>query len=191
MELARRVKPDLVDSLQFESTAAIRDEIARVIPLYEGIQHLSKQGDQFQWGGELLAEGGQFGFPDGKARFAPLTPPWLPIPDGWFRLSTRRGKQFNSMVFGERDLMIGEERDGVVLAEEEMGRLGLADGDPILLRSKTGEFRGRAVSGAIQPGTVMMTWPEANTLLPRGDADPVCGIPAYRDTAVEVIPAER
>jgi molybdopterin-dependent oxidoreductase alpha subunit len=190
MELARRVKPDLVDLLQFESTAAIRNEIARVVPFYDGIQHLSKQGDQFQWGGELLAKDGAFGFPDGKARFAPLTPPWLPIPDGWFRLSSRRGKQFNSMVFGERDMMIGEERDAVVLAEKEMERLGLTDGDPVLLRSKTGEFRGRAIGGAIQPGTVMMTWPEANALLPRGDADPVCGIPAYRDTAVEVIRAE-
>ena len=187
MDLARRVKPDLADRLQFESTAAIRDEIARVIPFYDGIQHLSKQGDQFQWGGKLLAEGGSFGFPDRKARFSVVTPPGREIPEGWFRLTTRRGKQFNSMVFGDRDMMTGEGRDRVILAEEEMGRLGLAEGDPVLLRSKTGEFRGRALRGPIQPGTVMMTWPEANTLLPRGDADPVCGIPAYRDTAVEVL----
>jgi predicted molibdopterin-dependent oxidoreductase YjgC len=190
LDLARRVKPEFANRLTIASTGAIREEIAKAVPLYDGVQHLSRKGDQFQWGGEHLAADGAFGFPDGRARFTPLLPPNRETPPGWFQLSTRRGKQFNSMVFGERDIMIGVNRDGVVLASEDMTRLGLKDGDPVLLRTETGEFRGRARSGPIQPGTVMMTWPEANALLPRGDADPVCGIPAYRSAAVEVQPAK-
>ena len=190
MDLARRVKQELTEQLTFGSTAAIREEIARVVPFYHGIQNLSRKGDQFQWGGDMLAKNGDFGFPDRRARFSALTPPGREIPEGWLQLNTRRGKQFNSMVFGHRDMMIGADRDDVVLAAEDMNRIGLKDGDPVLLRSKTGEFRGKAQSGPVHPGTVMMTWPEANVLVTRGEVDPQCGIPAYRDVAVEVVPAD-
>lgn len=86
--------------------------------------------------------------------------------------------------------MTGTDRDGVVLAAEDMNRIGLKDGDPVLLRSKTGEFRGTVQTGSVHPGTVMMTWPEANVLVTRGEVDPQCGIPAYRDVPVEVTPAD-
>jgi anaerobic selenocysteine-containing dehydrogenase len=187
-ELAARVRPDLRERVTFDSTAAIRAEIARVIPAYDGIQNLRAKGDQFQWGGPRLAEGGRFGFADRRARFVPVSPPAREIPEGWFHLTTRRGKQFNSMVLADRDMLTGSDRDTVLMAPEDMERLGLADRAPVVLRSRTGRFRGRAAAGGVRPGTVIMTWPEANALIPRGDVDPVCGIPAYRDTAVEVRP---
>jgi molybdopterin-dependent oxidoreductase alpha subunit len=190
LDLAGRVKPELAEHLGFGSTADMREEIAKVVPLYDGIHKLAGKGDQFQWGGSRLAENGQFGFPDRRARFAPLAPRGREVPPGWFQLNTRRGKQFNSMVFGDRDMMVGAGRDGVLLAPEDMNRLGLKDGDRVLLRSRTGEFRGRAHTGSIHPGTVMMVWPEANVLIPRGDTDPLCGIPAYRDVPVEVVRAD-
>src|SRR5438445_1194642 len=40
MDLARRVRPDLAGRLGFESTAAIRADIARAIPLYARLQRL-------------------------------------------------------------------------------------------------------------------------------------------------------
>ncbi|MEQ8538394.1 MAG: molybdopterin-dependent oxidoreductase [Coleofasciculus sp. D1-CHI-01] len=60
MELARRVRPDLAAGndgnapLKFEGTAAIRQEIAQIIPQYAGIQHLKEAGDQFQYGGSQV-----------------------------------------------------------------------------------------------------------------------------------------
>jgi hypothetical protein len=42
----------------------------------------------------------------------------------------------------------------------------------------------------VRPGTVVVCWPEANALIPRGVVDPECGIPAYRDAIVEVMPGE-
>ncbi len=37
-------------------------------------------------------------------------------------------------------------------------------------------------------GPVRLYWPEANLLITRGTVDPECGIPAYRDAHVEIIP---
>ena len=60
LDLARRVKPELADRLTFTGTQAIREEIARVVPMYDGIQHLRKTGDQVQYGGEHLCAGWNF-----------------------------------------------------------------------------------------------------------------------------------
>ena len=188
-ELARRARPEAAARIAFGSTGEIRAEIARVIPLYDGIERLEREGDQFQWGGRHLAADGRFGTADGRARFVPVTPPERRARPGRFRLNTRRGKQFNSMVFGERDNLTGAARDAVVMAPAELERLGLSAGDPVVVRSETGELPGRAAAGPIEPGTVMMFWPEANALVPRGVMDEACGTPAYRDAEVEVLAA--
>src|SRR5437763_12657975 len=44
-------------------------EIARVVPFYDGIQHLKKTGDAFQYGGPHLCADWKFATPDGKAHF--------------------------------------------------------------------------------------------------------------------------
>lgn len=113
MELARRVRPDLAAEndgnapLNFDGTAAIRQEIAQIIPQYAGIQHLKEAGDQFQYGGSHLCFGWTFPTPDGKARFTPLSPPQRDLPEGCFLVATRRGKQFNSMVQEKKDAITG------------------------------------------------------------------------------------
>ncbi len=188
IDMARRVKPDQAEKIAFHSTEEIRQEIARAVPFYDGIQYLCQKGDQIQWGGERLGEDGEFGTPDGRARFTPLSPPERDVPEGWFQLSTRRGKQFNSIVFGERDTSAGAQREDVILSDQDMKRLGLREGARVLVKSETGQFRGRARRGAIEPGTVMMYWPEANVLIRRGMVEPEVGIPAYRNELVQVIP---
>ncbi len=186
--LAQRVRPDLAAKIAFASTAEIREEIARVVPFYDGIQRLRRPGDQLQWGGPRLGEEGRFPTPTGRARFTPLVPQEREIPEGRFQLTTRRGKQFNSMLFGDRDVLADARRDDVILAPEDLERLGLREGDPVRVRSATGEFRGRARSGAVRPGVVMLYWPEANVLLRREARDPECGMPAFRSEIVEVLP---
>jgi len=188
VEIARRVRPDRAEQIAFASTAAIREEIARLVPFYEGIHHLRERGDQIQWGGPRLGEEGRFPTPSGRARFTPLAPPEREVPEGRFQLTTRRGKQFNSMVFDSRDVLAHARRDEVILAPEDLQRLGLREGDPVCVRSEVGEFRGRARSGPIRPGLVMMYWPEANVLIPRHARDPQCGMPAFRSAIVEIVP---
>ncbi len=59
----------------FNDTQSIREEMARVMPLYRGIEKLSKEGDQLQWGGPQLYKEGFLNMPNCRARFTVLEPP--------------------------------------------------------------------------------------------------------------------
>ena len=180
VDLAQRVDPERAHLMQFSSGDEIRREIARVVPLYAGIETLRTTGDSVQWGGPMLCEGGNFPLPDGKARFVPLTPPDRPVlPDGMFRLSTRRGKQFNSMVHAEKDPLTGAKRDAVFMAQADVDRLGLREGSPVVLRNEHGELRGKVLVSRIRPGNLQVFWPEGNTLLAPGVQDAKSRIPDY------------
>lgn len=187
VRIAERVFPERRALIHFDGTPAIRRDIARVVPAYDGIQHLARRGDQLQWGGPMLCAEGRFGTPDGRARFVVPEWPAREVPEGWFVVTTRRGAQFNSMVFAERDPLTGAARDAVIIAAADAARLGLRDGDPVLLRSEAGELRGRARIGDIRPGTLQVHWPEANRLIRIGRYDPHTGEPDY-NAVCELVP---
>ncbi len=179
MDLARRARPDLADRLHFESTAAIREEIARAIPFYDGIQHLRRAGDQFQYGGPHLCWGWKFPTADGKAHFSVVALPKFELPDGMFIVATRRGKQFNSMVQERKDALTGAMREAVLVNREDARRLGLADADPVILRSEAGEFRGRVRIAPMKVGNLEVHWPEGNVLMDRRRRSSQAGIPDF------------
>jgi molybdopterin-dependent oxidoreductase alpha subunit len=188
VDLARRVDPSRAPLMHFDSGAAIRNEIARVVPSYAGVERLRDTGDQVQWGGERLCEGPdgpQFATADGKARFTPVRPP-PPKPRNGLRLSTRRGKQFNTMVHNEIDPLTGAARDSVFVSDADADRLGLADGARVLVRSSHGELRGFVHRAPLRPGNVQVFYPEGNVLLPGGRRDR-SGVPDY-NTTVELVP---
>jgi predicted molibdopterin-dependent oxidoreductase YjgC len=188
VDLARRVDPSRVGLMHFASGSAIREEIARVVPSYAGVERLRQTGDQVQWGGERLCEGPdgpQFATADGKARFTPVRPPVREPTDG-LRLSTRRGKQFNTMVHNEIDPLTGAARDSVFVSDADADRLGLADGAPVLVRSDHGELRALVHRAPLRPGNVQVFYPEGNVLLPGGRRDR-SGVPDY-NTTVELVP---
>ncbi len=56
MRIAERARPEFASSIHFDDAQSIRNEIARAVPAYDGIQHLTVAGDQVQWGGERLCE---------------------------------------------------------------------------------------------------------------------------------------
>ncbi len=179
LEIARRVKPDLADNLHFDSTAAIRDEIAKVIPMYAGIQHLKEAGDQFQYGGSHLCFGWNFPTPDGNAHFSVLSPSEKEVPEGYFFLTTRRGKQFNSMVQERKDSITGARRDAVLISREDATKLELKDGDSVLLKNDLGELKGRVYIAPMKPGNLQVHWPEGNVLLDKNKRSPEVDIPDY------------
>ncbi len=178
MELARRVRPDLEDKLHFNGTPAIREEIALVNSQYSGIQHLKEAGDQFQYGGSHLCFGWNFPTPDGKAHFAPLSPPQLDLPEGCFLVATRRGKQFNSMVQERKDAITGALREAVLMSEVDAERLGLKDGNAVILKNDLAELRGRVSIAPIKPGNLQVHWPEGNILLDKSKRSKE-GVPDY------------
>jgi len=168
----------------WRDTQDIRDEIDRMCPTYRGIAQLRKKGDNFQYGGpRLLAD--RFLTADGKGHFSAVDLPEETIAAGRFLLSTRRGKQFNSMVFDSKDALTGAYRDDILMAAEDARRLGLRNGDPILLRNERGEFRGRVKIDRVKPGCLQGHWPEVNVVVPAGCLDP-SGVPDY-NAVVEVV----
>ncbi len=179
MDLARRVRPDLAGRLTFAGTSAIREEIARAIPFYDGIQDLRKAGDQFQYGGPHLCWNWTFPTPDGRAHFSSVPLPQVDLADGMFILSTRRGKQFNSMVQERKDAVTGATREAVLMNQEDASRVGLRDGDPVLLWNDFGEFRARVRIAVVKPGNLQVHWPEGNVLIDRRRRSPQAGIPDY------------
>jgi molybdopterin-dependent oxidoreductase alpha subunit len=187
LDLARRVDPDRAHLLGCTDAQAIRDEIARVVPTYAGIETLRESGDQVQWGGERLCDGWEFPTDDGRARFVPVTPQEASLPPGRFRLSTRRGKQFNSMVWREVDPVTGGDRDALFMAAVDAARLAVGDGTAVRVRSETGEVTAHVKLAAIREGNVQMFFPEANPLLDPTRRDPV-GLVPDDSAEVEILP---
>ncbi|GIW41332.1 MAG: formate dehydrogenase [Candidatus Binatia bacterium] len=178
-DLAARVAPELEARFGCRTGWEIRREIARVAPQYDGIQHLAKAGDSFQWGGRLLCRGGRFPTPDGRARLRPVPLRREPAQSGTFRLSTRRGRQFNSMVYAPVDPLTGASRDAVFLSPDDAAELRLRSGDPVVLVSEHGRFRGRVHLAPLGRGNVQVHFPEGNVLLSPQARDPVSGVPDY------------
>ena len=178
-EVAARVRPELADKIRFTSSQQIRDEIGKAIPLYTGIEGISREGDNFQWGGPRLFADGKFATPDCKALFSAVSPKERRAPKGMFYVSTRRGKQFNSMVQRAIDPLTGASRDNILISREDVERLGIADGDPIRLVSNVGSYCGRARIDKMKPGNLEVHWPEGSCLLSHEEIDIASREPDY------------
>jgi predicted molibdopterin-dependent oxidoreductase YjgC len=188
VRVAVAARPSLARGFPWTGPADIRREIARAMPAYAGIENLERENQSVQWGGERLFTDGFTRMPGGRARFSPVPLPEVVIPPGMFHLTTRRGKQFNSMVIGERDFVMGgRSRRDVLLSPEDAARIGVGEGDEIRLRSEVGEWIGVARWAPMKPRHLQAYWPEINVLIPRR-ADPGSGTPDY-NTFVSAEPA--
>jgi molybdopterin-dependent oxidoreductase alpha subunit len=180
-DVVSRVRPDLRASFSWPTNRDLRAEIARVVPYYAGIEELADTGDAVQWGGRHLCVGGAFPTPSGRGRFSALTPPDADVPDGAFVVSTRRGKQFNSMVHGTVDPLTGAGRDAVMMDPTDAAAMGVGAGDRVVLRSPTGSYQGTVTLVRLPARTLQVHWPEGNVLI-AGGADrrePMSKVPDY------------
>jgi molybdopterin-dependent oxidoreductase alpha subunit len=181
MEVARRVRPQWSDKLAFASTGAIRNEIAQVIRSYEGIQNLKREGDSFQYGGPMLCAGQKFSTADGKAHFKAVDLPPISLPVDVFRVVTRRGKQFNSMVHEDIDASTAASRDGIMMNPQDARRFGLISGDRVRLHNDFGTYDGKVLVAPVTSGTLEVHWPEGNVLVDPQARSPLAKIPAYKE----------
>lgn len=164
----------------YKSTDDIRVEMDRTMPVYHGIAELKEEGQWVQWGGERLLSGGVCPkMPGGRGRFTPLRPEPKRPPEGMFALTTRRGKQFNSMTHGEADPITGaKSRDCVIISSEDAARLGVAEGARILLKNEIGQMKAVVHIGDVHKGTIQAYWPESNVLISQ-TYDPISQVPDY------------
>jgi molybdopterin-dependent oxidoreductase alpha subunit len=178
-EVMRRAHPERAGQVGLDDAAAIRREIERAVPLYAGIGGLAQQGDVVQWGGRRLYADGCFATASGRAQFATIALRSRTLPPDRFFVSTRRGKQFNSMVQRAVDPLTGADRDEILISDTDLARIGRAAGDPVQLRSATGVFHGRLRPAPIRDGNLEVHWPEGNVLLAGAPHDPESLEPDY------------
>lgn len=198
-ELAAAVYPERAALLACETGGAMREEIARVVPFYEGIQNLKATGDAVQYGGPHLCADGNFPTRDGKAHFKAVELPEVaaevtrrnnstgetgtnppPHVGGYFRVTTRRGKQFNSLIYAEVDPLNGAQRDAVLMNADDAASLHLIHGDSIALVNEIGRYEGCVFLAPLARGNLQIHWPEGNVIIRRGVTDPQGGVPAYK-----------
>lgn len=178
-DIATRMNPALAPHFSWTDNKALRTEIAQVIPMYAGIENLSKTHDAIQYGGRHLCEAGTFPLPDGRARFTALDVSPPSIPAGHFFLSTRRGKQFNSMIFNEVDPLTGASRDAVYIDGRDADALNLVEGEQVVLRSDIGSMNARVKIVVLPSRSVQVHWPEGNVLIDAGINEDASRIPDY------------
>ncbi|MBM3839724.1 MAG: FdhF/YdeP family oxidoreductase [Verrucomicrobia bacterium] len=195
-DIAAAAYPERAHLLGCETGQAMREEIARIVPTYDGVQNLKKTGDAIQYGGPHLCADGKFATSDGKAHFrvVPLPPSSIhppssspdrefdgqsPIANRQFLVSTRRGKQFNSLLYDEIDPITGAARDAVFMNPEDAAALRCKNADRIALINDLGRFEGRVFLAPIARGNLQIHWPEGNVLIKRGLTDALGGVPDY------------
>ena len=201
-DLAMRARPEQAHLMKCADGQAVREEIAKVVPFYDGIQSLRTTGDAIQYGGRHLCLDGKFPTPDGKAHFRVVDLPREAAPnllagrrgkngngDGGdagressgpsFVVSTRRGKQFNTLIYAEVDPLTGASRDAVFMSPEDAEELHLVQGDRISLVNELGRYTGKVFLVPIARGNLQVLWPEGNVILKHGIVDALGGVPDY------------
>jgi molybdopterin-dependent oxidoreductase alpha subunit len=203
-EMAAATYPERAAQLGCETGWQMREEIARVVPFYDGVQHLNQTGEAFQYGGPHLCADGKFPTADGKAHFKAVGLPSEAVsssrrrreesltsqsetnqrlltssPTKSFVVSTRRGKQFNSLIYAEIDPLNGAPRDAVLMNAEDATELLLIHNDRVTLRNDLGTYSATVFLAPIARGNLQVHWPEANHLIPRGIVDAGGGVPDY------------
>ena len=185
-DVVRRARPDRAEALAFADTAAIRREIAEIVPMYAGIETLERKGDMVQYGGAHLCAGQAFPTPDGRARFHPVPVAAIDRNPDELVLVTRRGKQFNSLVHEDKDSLNRLGRDAVLVNADDAARLGLRDGQAVVVENERGRLPGRLAIVDASPGAVQVHWPEANVLLDARQRSGDAHIPAYKDATARL-----
>jgi molybdopterin-dependent oxidoreductase alpha subunit len=178
-----------IDWSQMRKTWSIRQAIARIVPGFERLADLDRTKQEFQIGGRTFHQP-HFSTPDGRARLHTHDLPSLPgSAQGELRLMTIRSEgQFNTVVYEDEDLYRNVDcRDVILMHPDDLCRLGLNDGDRVIVRGPAGELHKIRASEfpAIKPGNAAMYYPEANRLVSR-EVDPLSRTPAFKCVVVRL-----
>src|SRR2546421_12270703 len=126
--------------------------MAGTMPLYAGIDGLAAEGQWVQWGGARLGGNGFPNMPEGRAKFSLVEIPTPRLPAGKFMLATRRGKQVNSMTYGQKDPNTAVRRRDVGLFHAgDLKGLGPGECERLLVRRELGPMEAAARSAPSRP----------------------------------------
>ncbi|MEX2442555.1 MAG: formate dehydrogenase subunit alpha [Alkalispirochaeta sp.] len=204
-EIGRRVAERLGrTSLRWEwdDAAAVMEEIAAVAPIYGGVRHSRAAGDGVNWpcpdldhpGTPILHVGE---FKRGKGAFhavTPKAPAELPDEEYPFVLSTGRMLyHYHTGTMSRRSEVLDwkQKRGYVEVNTADAEKLGVTDGEPLVIESRRGKIRTAArVGTVVPPGMVFVPFhfreAAANLLTQDENLDPTAKIPELKMCAVRV-----
>src|SRR5213593_2312438 len=178
--------PGRFDWSALRSHRRLREEMAKVVPGFGALARIDETRREFTIAGRTFHEA-RFATPDGRARFHPTPLPAFAAAAGEFRLMTVRSEgQFNTVVYEEEDLYRGNRRrDVVMMAAADAARLGVVEGERVIVETDAGRLEVAAALVDIRPGSLAMYYPEANALVPRR-LDGRSKTPAFKSVAARV-----
>src|SRR5437762_671048 len=178
--------PGRFDWSALRSHRRLREEMAKVVPGFGALARIDETRREFTIAGRTFHET-RFATPDGRARLHPTPLPDFAPAAGEFRLMTLRSEgQFNTVVYEEEDLYRGNRRrDVVMMAAEDAARLGVVEGERVLVETDAGRLEAAVALVDIRPGSLAMYYPEANVLVPRR-LDGRSKTPAFKAIAARV-----
>lgn len=88
------------------------------------------------------------------------------------------------MIYEEIDPFNQAGRYDVLMNEEDARKLGITDGETVVLYNRHGRFQGKARFVNIRSGNLEVHWPEGNCLIPKGVYEQHAGIPEYNTVVI-------
>ena len=176
--------------------ALIRKEIEAVIPGFRGEDGRSYETRSEE--GFVLPNVARVrdwrALADGRARFSCQDIPSDPRDIGQLLMMTVRSHdQYNTTIYGWDDRYRGiyGARQIVMMCPEDQQKLGLSEGDPVVITShfegETRSVRGfKVVTQSIPQGCVATYFPEANPLIPSRQTARISNTPASKSVVVEI-----
>ena len=188
--------------MNFDSSSSIMDEIASLVPSYAGIGHDRLQEKGLQWpvkdrssNGTKLLHTDEF--MRGKGRFRIVS--WREKdPSEYYSypytlITGRQREHYHTATMTSRSGVISQLQKGgnIEMNPSDMESQGIAEGETVEVKSKTGTVKAKIVSSAdLPPGVLFTTFHYhdlgSNILTPEV-YDPPTKTPAYKDTRVKVL----
>ena len=177
----------------------IRDHICATLPGFKDFNQRCEEPGGFYLGNAAAEL--RFNTPSGKAEFSDA-----PLPDSlWqgveapFTLQTLRSHdQYNTTIYGLDDRYRGVygQREVLFIHPDDMGELGLNDGDKVDIETVWHDGITRKVSGFklvaydIPRGNLAAYYPETNPLVPLGSVGDGTGTPTSKSVPVKISRSE-
>ena len=176
-----------IDLRALEVHANLREAIAKIVPGYEAIGEIGRTRREFQVDGRTFHEP-RFATPSGRAVMHVVrAPEERPLEPDELRLMTVRSEgQFNTVVYEDEDVYRGHApREAILMNVEDMKRMGLGEGDHVMVHSHAGWMSAFVRAFPIRAGSSAMYFPEANRLVPQR-VDSGSQTPAFKHVRVRV-----
>jgi predicted molibdopterin-dependent oxidoreductase YjgC len=188
---------------EFSQPSEIIAEINRLTPSYAGIKYERLENGGLQWPcpsddhpGTPYLHKGRFARPNGKGQFIPLAyKASAESPDEQYPLLLTTDRSLyhyhsGTMTRRVRGLEILDSHEQLKINQVDAAKLGIADGEMVMVKSRRGQTAVRTkVTDICPPGIVSMTFHFAESptnVLTNAALDPIAKIPETKVAAVRV-----